>query len=304
MADLGSAGGPLCLALGVFDGVHTGHRAVIGAAVAAAREVGGVAGVVTFEPHPIRVLAPDKAPRRLLASLDHKAAILGGLGVRVLCAVRFDQAFAVLEAEEFVRRLVAGAGDLHMVAVGEDWRFGQGRCGDVRLLRESGGRLGFAVTAVPPVMMDGERVSSTRIRQAIRDGSMEAAARMLGRPYAVAGEVVTGRKLGRQLGFPTANLTISDEQLPPDGVWVVRVDAGTGRPMRGVANLGRRPTVDGGERSLEVHLLEFNGDLYGRWIEVFFVRFLRAERKFGSLEELREQIAKDVRNAEEMGCHE
>lgn len=301
LEDLHRASGPPCLALGVFDGVHAGHRAVIGAAVSAARGCGGVAGVVTFDPHPIRVLAPDKAPRRLLASLDHKAGILQGLGVGLMCAVKFHQEFARMEAEEFVALLVAGAGgDLRMVSVGEDWRFGHGRRGDVEMLREAGVRAGFEVVAVPPVMMDGERVSSTRIRQAIRDGSLAAAARMLGRPYSVAGVVVEGRKLGRQLGFPTANLTVSDEQLPPEGVWVVEVGTGGGERWRGVANLGRRPTVDdGGPRTLEVHLLDFSGELYGKWIEVEFTRFLRAERKFGSLEELRDQIGRDVAAAGE-----
>jgi riboflavin kinase/FMN adenylyltransferase len=151
------------------------------------------------------------------------------------------------------------------------------------------------VAAVPPVMMDGERVSSTRIRQAIRDGNLAAASRMLGRPYAVAGVVVEGRRLGRQLGFPTANLPVTDEQLPPDGVWVVDVATAGGRSVRGVANLGRRPTLGAdGERTLEVHLLGFEGDLYGQWIEVRFDWFLRAERKFGTLDELRAQIAADV----------
>ena len=220
--------------------------------------------------------------------------------MQLLCAVRFDAEFARIEAEEFLVRLQAGAARLRTVAVGEDWRFGHDRRGDAAVLRVCGDAAGFQVVTLPPVMMDGERVSSTRIRQAIRDGNLTAAARMLGRPHAVAGVVAAGRRLGRQLGFPTANLVVGDEQLPPDGVWLVEVLAGTGGPLRGVANLGRRPTFEGGERTLEVHLLDFDGDLYGRWIEVRFGRFLRAERKFGSVDELREQIARDVAAAKEV----
>jgi riboflavin kinase/FMN adenylyltransferase len=296
IADLASSGRPLHLALGVFDGVHVGHQAVIRAAVAAAGTGDGLAGVVTFEPHPIRVLAPAKAPRRLLASLDHKAAILADAGVGLLCVLHFDAALAQLEAAEFLAGLPAGAGQLQTIAVGEDWRFGRGRRGDVAALRAWGEGLGVRVIAVPPVIMDGERVSSTRIRQALRDGNLTAAAKMLGRPYAVVGTVLKGRKLGRTLGFPTANLAVGDEQLPPDGVWVVAVNTGK-QQVRGVANLGRRPTVDGGERTLEVHLLDFAGDLYGQTIEVRFERFLREERRFASLEQLTQQIADDVEQA-------
>lgn len=293
LEDLAGVAAPLCVAIGVFDGVHVGHCAVIGRAVDAARQLGGLAGVVTFEPHPIRVIAPGKAPRRLLASVEHKQEILAGLGVGVLSAVRFDAAFAARSADEFIDLLAGPPPDLRLVAVGEDWRFGHGRSGDVALLQRAGAARGFTLAAVPPVMMDGERVSSTRIRQAIRDGQLAAATRMLGRPYAVAGRVVVGRRLGRELGFPTLNLTVGDEQLPPDGVWTVQVRAGDGRHA-GVANLGRRPTVSGEERTLEAHLFHFDGDLYGAWVEVEFGRFLRAERKFASLDELKAQIARDV----------
>jgi len=296
---LGTVGEPLFLALGVFDGVHVGHRAVIGRAVEAARACGGAAGVVTFEPHPIRVLAPEKAPRRLLASVEHKERIMEDLGVDVLLVVRFDPEFASTGSAEFVGALAGAAGDLRMLVVGEDWKFGRGRGGDVAFLRSEGARIGFDVAAVPPVMMDGERVSSTRIRQAIRDGNMEAAARMLGRRHSVVGQVVEGRRLGRTIGFPTVNLAIGDEQMPPDGVWTVRVKA-AGNWHGGVANLGRRPTVDDGDlRTLEAHLFDFSADIYGECIEVEFGDFLREERKFSGVEELREQIRKDARRARE-----
>jgi riboflavin kinase/FMN adenylyltransferase len=291
LEELAAQDGPLHLALGVFDGVHVGHRAVIARAVEAARKEGGKAFVVTFDPHPIRVIAPEKAPASLLATLDEKAAVLKALGVDGLLVIHFDMAFAKMDAEEFVRKLLAA--DVRTVAVGEDWRFGSKRSGDVAMLRRMGGELGFQLEAVPPVMWDGERISSTRIRQAIRDGNFDAVEEMLGRPYELAGTVIEGRKLGRGLGFPTANLRLGERQTPRDGVWAVRVDG----DREGVVNLGTRPTVDGSERLLEVHLFDFSGDLYGKELRVSFGKFLRAERKFDSVDELRQQIGKDAEEA-------
>jgi riboflavin kinase/FMN adenylyltransferase len=292
--DLALVRGPHHLALGVFDGVHLGHQEVIGKALAARERGGGTCGVMTFDPYPIRVLAPEKAPRRLLASLDHKAEILGRMGVDFLLALHFDMERASQDAEEFVREIAAAG--VKTIAVGEDWRFGRGRQGDVAMLRGMAGKLGFELQALPPVMMDGERISSTRIRQAVRDGNMEAAARMLGRPYTVEGRIVEGRKLGRQLGFPTANVERGEEQFPPDGVWAVRARTGS-LALDGVANLGIRPTVDGEQRLLEVHLFDFSGDLYGATLEVEFVSFLRPEQKFPSLEDLKAQIRRDAEQA-------
>jgi riboflavin kinase/FMN adenylyltransferase len=293
--EIAGLAGPWHLALGVFDGVHGGHREVIQRAVQGARREGGRAGVVTFDPHPIRVLAPDRAPSRLLASLEHKAQILGSVGVDELFVIPFDAAFAALSAEDFIAMLCRLSPQLRRLAVGEDWRFGAGRRGDVVVLERFGQSEGFLVEAVAPVMQAGERISSTRIRQAIRDGNLAAAAAMLGRNYTVTGMVLEGRKLGRTLGFPTANILTADEQLPPDGVWVVRAKVGD-TWFRGVANLGRRPTVEQADapRLLETHLFGFAGDLYGTTMEVEFVSFLRSERKFGSLDELREAIGADV----------
>ena len=294
IAELAKITGPHHLALGVFDGVHLGHQAVIGKALAARAESGGTCGVLTFDPYPIRVLAPDKAPRRLLASLDHKAEILGRMGVDFLLALHFDHARAAQEAEDFVQEIVAAG--VATVAVGEDWRFGKGRRGDLAMLGSLSKTHGFRLEALPPVMMDGERISSTRIRQSIRDGSMESAARMLGRPYTVEGRVTEGRKLGRQIGFPTANVERGEEQFPPDGVWAVRTRTGE-KLLDGVANLGVRPTVDGETRLLEVHLFDFAGDLYGQVLEVEFVHHLREERKFESLDALKAQIRQDAEQA-------
>jgi len=297
LEDLAALDAPLHLALGVFDGVHVGHQEVIARAVRAAKRDGGLAGVVTFDPHPIRVIAPGKAPSALLATLEHKAQIVGELGVEVFLAVHFNEAFAAMEAADFLNRLLDGP--VRTIAVGEDWRFGKGRHGDVELLQQEAAVHGFNLEAVPPVMLDGERVSSTRIRQAIRDGNLDAAARMLGRPYSVSGKVVEGRKLGRTIGFPTANVATGDAQLPPDGVWAVSVSTPAHDDLPGVANLGVRPTVDGQNRVLEIHLFDFAEDLYGTEIEVGFDRYIRPEMKFAGIRELQEQIARDALNARE-----
>jgi len=288
--------GPLHLALGVFDGLHIGHQAVIGTVVEAARSQGGVAGILTFEPHPIRVLAPQVAPRRILASLEHKRKLLDLLGVDVMVVVNFTEQFAACEAKDFLSSLLDSAPSLKTLAMGEDWRFGRTRKGDVSLLKDFGLEHGMEVIAAGAVMIDGERISSTRIRQAIRDGNMDAARAMLGRDYSVLGTVVEGRQLGRTLGFATANLKAYNEQLPADGVWCVEVTLENGEILMGVGNLGVRPTVEGHEakRMLEVHLLDFEGDLYGSDMEVRFSKFVRKEKKFDTLEDLQTQIRADV----------
>lgn len=295
LEDLPALGVPLHLALGVFDGVHIGHQAVIARAVEAAAREDGLAGVLTFDPHPIRVIAPGKAPTALLGTLAHKARVMEGLGMRLFIPLHFDIEFARMEASEFIEKLLAAP--VKTIAVGEDWRFGHNRSGDVNFLQQEAARRGFNLEAVAPVMHDGERVSSTRIRQAIRDGNLRAAEQMLGRPYSVAGNVIKGKKLGRIIGFPTANLSTAEVQLPPDGVWAVRALLPDGRDLPGVANLGLRPTVGGDSRSLEVHLLDFSGDLYGHELEIRFEKHLRSEIKFPSIDALRIQIQRDVDDA-------
>lgn len=294
LEDLRLYKGPLHLALGVFDGVHKGHQAVIDQAAQAVRAGGGLSFVVTFSPHPIRVLAANKAPSSLLATLDDKAAVMHSHGVDGLLVIHFDQRFASMTAEDFVRKLCEA--DVASISVGEDWQFGNKRLGNVNLLRTMADELGYQLTAVAPVIWHGERISSTRIRQAIHAGNFDAVEAMLGRPYVLSGEVVEGRKLGRTLGFPTANLHFADMQLPKDGVWLVQVNG----QQRGVANLGMRPTVDGTGRTLEVHILDFSGDLYGKVLRIRFVHFMREELKFPSIDGLREQIATDVRDAQKI----
>lgn len=295
-SDLGSIERPLSLALGVFDGLHLGHQTVMAKAVERAKACGGLAGVLTFEPHPIQVLAPERAPRRLLASLSHKAHLLEELGLDLLVVVSFDRGFANQEPEGFLE-MVKRAPMLHSLAMGADWRFGKARRGDVALLSKFGKENDVLIDSVDAVMMSGERISSTRIRQALRDGNLLAAEEMLGRPYSVMGEVSEGRKLGRTIGFPTANVIPKSEQLPPDGVWAVEA-RWKEEWFPAVANLGRRPTIGAEEdRILEVHLFDWSGDLYGNEIEVRFRAQLRDEKKFDGLEALKKQIGRDVEAA-------
>lgn len=291
LEDLVRQQGPLHLALGVFDGVHKGHQVVIDQAVRAARASGGLSFVVTFSPHPIQVIAANKAPLCLLASLEEKAALMHSHGVDGLLVIHFDQDFASLAAEDFVRKLCEA--DVASISVGEDWRFGNKRLGDVALLRRMAVEFGFELVAVAPVIWDEGRISSSRIRQAIGSGNFNAVEAMLGRPYVISGKVVEGRKLGRTLGFPTANLHFTEMQLPKDGVWLVEVNG----QQRGIANLGMQPTVNGSQRTLEVHIFDFSADLYGHMLRIRFLHFIREERKFPSIDALREQISADVQLA-------
>ena len=276
------------LALGVFDGVHLGHQAVI----AAARGVGDL-GVLTFDPHPVQVLAPNHAPRRILSSLDQKKRLLSGLGVDFLVIIEFSPEFAAREARKFADDLFATG--VKKLSAGDDWSFGRGREGNMQRLREWGSESGVDVLEISAILQDGLRISSTRIRKCLQEEDLDSVAAMLGRHYSVLGTVVRGRQLGRTIGFPTANVVVADEVLPPNGVYVVE---GNGVP--GVANIGTRPTVeDSRGRSLEVHL--FTDELpmdYGWELEVGFLRKIRDEQKFQSLEELRNQIQCDVQNAQ------
>ena len=276
------------LALGVFDGIHLGHQAVIEAARGA-----GALGVLTFDPHPVEVLAPNHAPRRVLSSLDQKERILSGLGVDFLVIIKFSPEFAAREARKFADDLFATG--VKKLSAGDDWSFGRGREGNMQRLREWGNESGVDVLEISAILQDGLRISSTRIRKCLQEEDLDSVATMLGRHYSVLGKVIRGRQLGRTIGFPTANVVVADEVLPPNGVYVVE---GNGIP--GVANIGTRPTVDDGRgRSLEVHL--FSEDLpmdYGWELEVGFLRKIRDEKKFQSLEELRKQIEFDVQNAQ------
>ena len=286
--------GPLFLAIGVFDGVHLGHRAVIARALSDARREGGTAVVVTFDPHPIRLLRPPHAPR-LLTSTPHKIRLIRELGVDRMLVIPFDQAFAATPPAEFIRSLAAASRPLREICVGFEWSFGKDRAGNLALLDQLGQELGFEEVGVPAVEMDGSIVSSTLIRRAVEAGDLAAAARFLGREYTILGTVAKGAQLGRTLGFPTANLSAHNEQFPPNGVYAVEIARGA-QTLHGVANIGLRPTIENasGERVFEVHLFDFQEEIYGEDLEVAFRHFLRLEKKFPSLEALREQIAADA----------
>lgn len=296
LADLATVPGPIVLAIGVFDGVHLGHRAVIERARVDAAQLGGNAAVVTFDPHPAKVLRPERAPH-LLTSTAHKLHIIRTLGIEHILALPFTAEFAATEPSEFVRALAAACA-LREVCVGHEWAFGKNRAGNLALLDRLGHELGFDEVGVPAVEIDGEVVSSTVIRQAVQQGELAKAAQLLGREYSILGTVKRGDQVGRKLGFPTANLAAHNEQFPPNGVYAVEVLLGR-ETHRGVANIGVRPTIAHatGERLLEVHVLDFASDIYGADIEITFRRFLRGERKFPSLEALSAQIAADAEAA-------
>lgn len=290
LAELQSLRGPVYLAIGIFDGVHRGHQALIEEAKADAAKTGGTAVVMTFEPHPMMFFQRAEPPLRL-SSPRHKELLLERQGVTHLAVLPFEAARAGQTAEEFVEDLRAACQPLGGIVVGADWKFGKGRGGNVELLKQLGG---FEVDGIPAVATDGEVISSTAIRLAVARGDLAFAEKALGRPYAVLGKVVRGQKMGHMVGFPTANIDAAGLQLPPDGVYAVRVRIGD-KAFNGIANLGIRPTVSqDSKRVLEVHLFEFEGDLYGMDVEVEFLRFVRGERKFDSVDELRAQISRDV----------
>jgi len=300
IVDLESLRGPLFLAIGVFDGVHRGHQAVISTATSHARSADGAPLVVTFDPHPVKVLRPHNAPH-LLTATQHKIALIRDLGVEHLLVINFDKKFAATPPEKFVEQLVAHSKPLREICVGHEWSFGKDRRGNLALLKELGAQFHFHVVGIPPVKVNGAVVSSTAVRQAVEKGDFATAAVMLGREYTILGTVKAGEKLGKKLGYPTANLSAHSEQFPPNGVylaeaWIQEV------LYHGVVNLGYRPTVSSGrsERVLEIYLLDFNRDIYGENVEVRFVRYLRPERKFDNLEALVRQIEADVRQARDL----
>lgn len=296
-----TAAGPLGLAspavaIGNFDGVHLGHQALVRAAVADARAAASQAVVLTFVPHPARVVAPERAPRELL-TLEQRAEILEGLGVDVVAVLRFDAAVAALSPADFVRSVLVGRLAAGAVIVGERFRFGHGRAGDVELLARLGPELGFRVHAVPAVLQEGAPVSSSRVREALAAGEVAHAARLLGRAPFVDGVVVRGDGRGRGLGVPTANLDPANEILPADGVYAARARFEPARARPCVVNVGRRPTFGGVATVLEAHLLDFTGDLYGLRLRVAFAERLRGERRFDGPDALLAQIRSDIQAA-------
>jgi riboflavin kinase/FMN adenylyltransferase len=282
--------------VGNFDGVHRGHRALVDAVVRAAREVGGTAVALTFDPHPSRVLSPDRAPASLM-TLEQKAEVLASLGIDQVVALPFTAATAAESPEDFARTVLRGALGAEAVVVGTNFRFGRGRAGDLSVLRQLGDALGFRVDGVPPVVHEGAPISSTRIREALSRGAVAAATDLLGRPYFVDGVVGWGDGRGRTLGIPTANLEPINEIVPARGVYAGQVRLPGGEVRGAAVNIGRRPTFGGTRTLLEAHLLDFEGDLYGQTLRLAFRERLREERTFPGPEALVAQIRDDVSRA-------
>ncbi|MEJ5349599.1 MAG: bifunctional riboflavin kinase/FAD synthetase [Desulfosoma sp.] len=280
------------MTIGNFDGVHRGHKVLFHRVVDWAKKLGGQSVVMTFDPHPLQVLAPSGGPD-FITSPGKKLQLIEAEGIDVTIVVPFSKDFAQISAHDFVKDLLVDRIGVRGIVVGYDYRFGRNREGDIRLLRELGNRYGFQVEMVSGIELEGTLVSSTAIRQLIRDGQMEEAERLLGRPYEIVGRVVKGRERGRLLGFPTANVDIQKQVAPKPGVYAVEVEI-EGETYGGAANFGWNPTFGDPTPSLEVHVLDFEGNLYGKDIAVRFVERIRDERRFPGPEALVAQIQRDV----------
>ncbi len=287
-----------CVAtIGNFDGVHLGHQAILAQLTEQAARLHLPRLVITFEPQPQEFFAgPTASPARLMR-LREKLQALDGLGIERTLCLEFDQRLATMPAQTFIETLLVEGLGIRYLVVGDDFRFGHRRAGDFALLVEAGQRYGFEVADNHSYILDGERVSSTRIRQALGQGDLELAARLLGRPYDMCGRVAHGDRRGRTIGFPTANIHLHRRVTPVYGVYAVLLSGPELRPWPGIANVGRRPTVQGVREQLEVHLLDYRGDLYGRHVKVDFLHYLRPEQRFESLDALRQQIQRDEQAA-------
>ncbi len=294
--DVPGAFGRCAVSIGVFDGVHLGHQALLAVLRAEAARLGVRDVVLTFDRHPRALLAPEREPR-YLTTLDQKVDLLQSTGVQNVVVAKFDHALADLTAEEFVDRVLIDRLHCAVVVVGSNFKFGKHRSGDIKALRQIGDARGLRVIGVEPTVFQGAPVSSTRVRHTIERGEVDTAALLLGRPFTMFGEVVTGLGLGRQLGYPTANVDVADRQIvPPDGVYAVEAIV-DGRCYAAACSIGHRPTIDGTEHAIEVLIDDFLGDIYGTRLGVVFRRKLRDQQKFESLASLIAQIGVDIAEA-------
>ena len=288
---------PVALTIGNFDGVHLGHRAMMERLTASAMAKSLISCVLTFEPHPREFFTPASAPARL-SNLREKLEAFAFLGVERTHICRFNRNFADLSAQEFIERVVCRGLKAKWLLVGGYFRFGNKRAGDLAMLETAGKKFAFEVCVMPNVMVNGQRVSSTMVRDALAGGDLEQARDLLGRPYSISGRVVHGDKTGRKIGYPTANILIKHSRPPLGGIFAVEITGITEHPLKGVASLGVRPTVkDNGAPLLEVYVLDFDREIYGQHVRVEFLHKLRNEEKYPDLERLRRQIASDVGNA-------
>ncbi len=285
------------VAIGTFDGVHVGHQAIIRAAVADAHAQGRPALVFTFDRHPAELLAPGHAPAYITTPAQ-RIRLIAGLGAAGLVIARFDTRFSQLTPEAFVRDILKDLLGAQAIVVGTNFRFGRGRAGDVAYLERQQAAFGYTLRALEPVLVGGVPASSTRVRERLQAGDIAEAEAVLGHPFWLEGTVVAGQKLGRILGYPTANLQLTYRQVvPADGIYAVCATLDDGRQLGGACSIGDRPTVEGAGRAIETYLFDFDEDIYGRAMELRFLKRLRPEAKFDSLEALKAQMANDVADA-------
>ncbi len=283
------------VAIGTFDGVHSGHQAIIRTAVEDARRHNRPALVLTFDRHPVELLAPERAPLLLTTPLQRNR-LIAELGADALVIIAFDAALSQLSPEAFIRDILKAKLGAEAIVVGENFCFGRGRAGNTALLRDAQETFDFRLHALAPVLVGGEPVSSTRIRECLRTGEIAEAEALLNHPFLLSGTVVSGQRLGRELGYPTANLALTHRQVvPANGIYAVRVTLEAGRTFGGACSIGDRPTIPGAGYSIETYLLDFAGDIYGCAMTIQFVKRLREELRFDSLDALKAQMTADVR---------
>jgi riboflavin kinase/FMN adenylyltransferase len=287
------------LTIGNFDGVHKGHLALFDKVKNRAKAIGGESAIMTFEPHPIKVMKPGNGPP-LITPIKQKLDLLSKAGVDVIFCIAFTREFASVSAEDFVKDILVDRLRIEEIVVGYDYTFGYQRQGNIRLLQEMGKKLGFKVHVVEPVQLDHKLVSSTSIRKLVREGNLSEAKKLLGRDYQICGTVVEGKNRGgRLLGFPTANLELVDELIPKEGVYAVTAIIDE-KPHYGVTNIGHNPTFGANPLSVETHLLDFSADILGKMIRVNFIQRLRDEKTYGDFKELANQIAEDIEQARKL----
>lgn len=289
------------ITIGTFDGVHLGHRQIIEVLKMEAARIGGESVIITFHPHPRMVVAGTQQPVQLINTIEEKIVLLDQCGIDHLVIVPFTTAFSQQTPEAYIEYFLVNKFNPHTVIIGYDHRFGQGRKGDYHLLETYSEKLGFILKEIPPHVIQENTVSSTRIREAVLKGDINLANTLLGYDFFFEGMVVEGNKLGRQLGFPTANLQIDSEEklIPGNGVYAVSVDTGDGTFHQGMMNIGVRPTIDGTRRVIEVNILDFEGDLYGKMLLISVMHYLRGEQKFSGLDALKAQLALDRQHTQE-----
>lgn len=284
--------------IGTFDGVHIGHQQILTQLKQEAARIGGETVIITFHPHPRKVVAAGQAPVYLINTIEEKIELLEKNGINNLVVVPFTEIFSQQAPEEYIEHFLVEKFHPHTVIIGYDHRFGKGRKGDYKMLEDYSARLGFALKEIPAHVIDDSTVSSTRIREAVLSGDIEQAKSLLGYDFFFEGKVVEGNKLGRTLGYPTANLQLAtaEKLVPGNGVYAVTVVLQSGETKQGMMNIGVRPTVDGTKRMIEVNIFDFNQDIYGSILRIYVQKYLRGEQKFNGLDALKEQLSIDKQN--------